>query len=377
MNQKKYQKGQAYAELFVGFVVLGSFLFGAYHVWRYAEARQLLLSAARFVAWERTVWEPSDNAVEKFALHRSDDSLAKNAVIHQLSTPEIWRKERTGASGAGTPATIAEADRRNMLRPAMRTFISDGNNPNNLLTVSTTSELARGWLVGRDPTFNTTTNLELDRETYRKVVVSLNGLLAPVTMGKFFGYTLPNLQSTKTMSLIANTWAASPPVMRVRTARQLIAMSTGDETSGTKANPLAFFGQDNGGAGLGVGDFVGMAPWWNFLGGMNGLGGQYVVKKIGLDSGGINNLVQSSGDFEWDSNKSAAQNLLVQAQIDQREYFQPNAVSTAFQRHLNVQDKTADAKNKPPRNSVVNGKRKYMAVSMQNPVENYFSESPR
>lgn len=45
------QKGQAYAETVVGFVVVGLFLFGAYHLWRYGEARQMSTDAVRFAAW--------------------------------------------------------------------------------------------------------------------------------------------------------------------------------------------------------------------------------------------------------------------------------------------------------------------------------------
>lgn len=371
MSKYHFQKGQAYAELLVSFAILGLFLFGSYHLWRYAEARQLLIDTARFVAWERTVWEPDDNAVEMHALHRSDESLAREAVVHQLSTPETWRRERSGVTAAGAPADIPAEVRRGLLKPALRSFVGENDNPNKLLTVSTLSEMQTGIFVGRDPSGNTTTSLSLDREVLRTVAVSMKSSLTQSSIGKLFGFWLPNLESDSSLSLITNSWAASPPVNRIRTARQLNVMSTGESFSGTKPNFLAYFGQTPDSGALGASDFFGMAPWWDLVAGQNGFGGQYVVKQIGLDAGAVNNIIQTQ-KYAYDPSKSVAGNILLQAQIDQREYMQPNSVGSSFPRAYEVRDNTADASEKPARNSVAGGKRKYMATSLQNPVENYF-----
>jgi hypothetical protein len=368
-----HQEGQAYTELVVSFVIVGLFLFGGYHIWRYGEARQTLQNAARFAAWERTVWEPSDNAVEKHALHRSDESLAKNTLIHQLSLPKAWRRERSGVDKSGKSATLTDAEKTAMLKPALKSFIDSDSNPQNMLSITTGSRRQMGWFVGLDPSFNRLTSLSLDRKVYRTVSVSLEGLEQSGFDTGLFGFVLPTLDSTRSMTLVANPWAGSPPIMRIRAQRQLLVMSTGDSASDTAPNFMAYFGTNANGSNLGGGDFLGMVPWWNFLGGPNGLGGQFVVKKIGLDSGGVNNLLQSGGDYTWDTTKPIASNLLLNAQLQQKEYFDPNGVANGLQRHLNVWDKTTDAKGKPPRNSVSGGKRKWMGTSFQNPIENYYN----
>jgi hypothetical protein len=372
---RKYQQGQAYAELVVGFVVIGLFLFGGFHVWRYGEARQAAQSAVRFAAWERTVWEPSDSDVEKHALHRSDESLAKNTLIHQLSQPDAWRRERSGVNGAGDLPNFSDADRLAMVKPALKSFLETGASPSSMITVSTQSKRQIGGFVGRDPTFNTTTSLSLDQDVYRQVVVTLKGA-APSRFEKgMFGFALPPLEMTRSMTLIANSWAASPPVQKIRTGRQLLVMSTGDPASDTAANHLAYFGLNNNGANFGAGDLLGMVPWWTFLGGPNGLAGQFVVNQIGLDAGAANSLMQGGvQNISWDTTKPIASNILAKAQLSRNEYFNPNGLAVgAFKHHLFIKDIGAEAQEDPPRNTLPNGRRKWMGASMQNPIENYYA----
>jgi hypothetical protein len=366
----RHQQGQAYAELMVSFLVVGLFLFAGYHIWRYGEAKQTLQDAVRFAVWERTVWEPSDNAVEKFALHRSDASLTKSAMLHQLSSPEAWRRERSRVDRAGVSAPLTDAEQSGMLRPALKSFIGTGSKPESMLTITTGSRRQKGLFVGRDPTFNTTTSLSLDRDVYRTVSVTLEGQNQTDFDRGLFGFALPKLNGARSMTLVANSWAASPPVMRVRAEKQLLPTSTGDSDSGTAANFLAFFGLNDNGSNLGLGDFVGMAPWWNFLGGPHSLGGQFVVHKTGLDANGVNGLLQSGGDYTWDTSSPIASNLLMKAQIQDEEYFNPNAAPAVLQRHLNLLDKTTDSQANPPRNSAI-GLRKWMGTSLKNPIENY------
>jgi hypothetical protein len=381
MTQKFRQRGQALTEVLVGFVVIGLFLLGAHHMWRYAEAQQAAVEAVRFAAWERVVWEPSDNSVEKHALHKSDAALAAATVLHQLSTPLALRKYRESLSANGDPAPAAIADRRSWLSAALRSFVDPGQDPAKLVTVSTSSgwtNEAEHWIRGRDPTFNTTTSLSLDQDTYRTVTLTLNSQLTALNPMRLFDFALSPLQTTKKLALITNTWAASPPMMRVRTVRQLLPFSSGDEISGTKANPLAYFGLDNSTGGTSAGDFVGMVPWWNFVGGANGMGGQYVVRQIGLDANGANTLMQSAGKSFTFNPADPAGSVLLKAQVYQNDYFDPNYARSMQHRHESVIDTTAeqvaeDADGPKSRNAN-SGKRKYRALSLQNPVETYFAE---
>ena len=232
------------------------------------------------------------------------------------------------------------------------------------------------WFRGRDPTFNTTTSLELDKDTYRTVNLSLKSQVTPTSGGRLFDFLLPAVETKKHLSLITNTWAASPPMVRVRTLRQLLPFSTGDEISGTKPNALAFFGVNpsRGAANAGVG----MVPFWNFVGGPHGLGGQYTVRQIGLGANAANTLVQSAGkSFSFDPANSAS-SLLLQAQLDQKEYIDFNYARSMTHRHVIVVDETAeqqieDEGGTKSRNGN-SGKRKYRAFSLKNPVENYFAE---
>lgn len=386
MMQKKmntrHQRGQAYAETVVGFVVIALFLMGAHHLWKYAEIRQQLVDATRFAAWERTVWEPEDNTVEKFALHQTNAALAKNVVMHQFSTPEAWRDFRTTLNSNGTPATrIADRD-RGYLKLSTKNFVSAGYDPSNLITVNTSS----GWtnsaeraIRGMDPTGRTTTSLELDRDTYKTTTTKFQSQLAPTTSNRLFSFLMTPISATHKLALITNAWAASPPVTYVRVDNQLLPLSVGDKGSGTKANNLAYFG-------LGANVLVGMAPLWEFVGGRNGLGGQYVVRKIGLSASGANGLIQSSGqDWEFDPSNIAS-SLLLKAQQQQNESFQPNSVSPWHHRHTFIIDnsdiKKAEndveeedgVKLDAARDSSIS-KRKYKAISLANPVETYFAPS--
>ena len=403
-SSPKSQSGQAYAETLVGFVVIGLFLLGAHHLWRYAEVQQATVDAVRFAAWERVVWEPADNNVEKFALHKTDEALAKDAVLRQFSTPSAWRRFRTDLSQNGTPATTncntganlgylgqvgrkcpttsvpattTSDGRRDALSAALKSFVSPGMDPNNLITVSTTS----GWpnniqnkYRGEDPTYGSLTSLELDKETYRTVNLSFKSLLTPTTSSLFFDFLLPVIDTKKHLSLITNTWAGSPPMMLLRAERQLMPLSPGYEVSGTKPNKLAFFGF-NPSAGANAADFVGMVPFWNLIGGANGFAGQYVVRQIGLDAGGANNLIQSAGQsFSYDP-ANPASSLLLKAQMQQSEFFNPILVSNWHHRHTFVIANTAehgDEPNTKSRNSNI-GKLKYRAFIPQNPIDNYFA----
>ena len=373
----KYQSGQAYAETLVGFSVIALFLFGAYHVWRHAELQQAAVEAVRFAAWERVVWEPSDNHVEKFALHKTDEQLAKDAILHQLSTPGAWRNFRAGLSRGGMPIPTSTGEKRDSLNVALRSFVSPGADPNMLISLTTgsgwTNSVER-WFRGRDPTFNTTTSLELDQDTYRTVNLSLKSQVTPTSGGRLFDFLLPAVETKKHLSLITNAWAASTPMMFVRTERQLLPFSSGDEMSGTKANNLAFFGLNPSSGAANAADFVGMVPFWNFVGGPHGLGGQYVVRQIGLGANAANTLVQSAGQsFSFDP-ANPATSLGLMAEVAQPEYFNGNLVSNWQHRHTLVISDTAEDRAEPStksRNSNIK-KRKYRAAGLQNPIETYF-----
>ena len=172
--------------------------------------------------------------------------------------------------------------------------------------------------------------------------------------------------TSKKLSLITNSWAASPAVNAIRTDRQLLPLSTGHADSGTKANNLAYFGM-GGNVGLGL------APWWDFVGGANGLGGQTVVRQIGMDAGTANGMLQSSGQSWHDINPLSPSKLLLKAQLQQKEYFQPNVVSTWQHRHTFVIDESDDTKADGAdraRDASVN-KRKYKSISLSNPIERF------
>ena len=375
------QSGQALTEVLAGFSVIALFLFGAQHIWRHAEAQQAATEAVRFAAWERTVWEPSDNQSEKHALHKTDLSLAGDTVMRQLSTPAALRAyhDSVGASGQVEPRTAAL--RRNDLLPALKVFVEPGQDPAVMLSLNTTS----GWpdqvestFRGRDPTFNTTTSLVLDRETYRTVTMRFASLLGSSERVPFFGFLMQPVALQKKLSLITNSWAASPPMMRIRTVRELLPFSSGDAVSGTPANRLAFFGLNDDPNAFNAADLAGMTPWWNFLGGPNGLGGQFVVRQIGLDANGANALIHSSGHSFSFSPADPAASLLLRAEVYQNEFFDANYARSMQHRHEAVIDKTAEQtvedEGGPKSRNANSGKRKYRAVSLQNPVDTYFAE---
>lgn len=362
------QEGQAYAETIVGFAVIGLFLLGAQFLWQHAEARQQIIDATRFAAWERVVWEPEDNTTEKFAVHQSNNSLASNVVMYQLSEPKAWRTYRETMGKDGTGQTIPAEQRRDMLKNSMKAFLAPGQDPNSLIQTTTNSGWTNGFegkLRGMDPTYGTMTSLDLDKDTYRTVSTTFQSNPGTTFVNRLFSYVMSPLNTTTKLSLVTNSWAASPPVTHIRT-QQLLPLSTGDKGSGTKANFLANFG-----LGGTAGQLVGMAPWWNFVGGPNGFAGQYVVNKIGMGAGDANNLIQSGGS-EWTGSwtledTSRLDNLLLKQQIHQPEYFSTNFVSNWHHRHTFVIDDS-----KSTRNSTI-GKRKYRAISLQNPVEQYYT----
>lgn len=377
-SSSKYQSGQAYAETLVGFTVIAFFLFGAYHLWRYAELQQTAVDAVRFAAWERVVWEPTDNSVEKFALHKSDEQLAKDTMLRQLSTPTAWRNFRTGLSGNGEPKVTSAADRRDLLNAASKSFVSPGMDPDNLISLTTSS----GWtddtekkFRGQDPTFGTTTSLELDRETYRTVNLSLKSQLMPTAGARFFDFLLPAVDTKKNFSLITNAWAASTPVMFVRTERQLLPFSSGDSLSDTKPNKLAYFGL-NPSPNANAADFIGMVPFWNFVGGPNGFAGQYITDQTGFRAASANSLLQSQGKSFLNFNQSNPGIALgFMPEMQRAEYFQANNVSNQIHKHISVTSKTAEDDDEPgkkSRNSNI-ARRKYRASTLQNPVETYFT----
>ena len=370
-TRKNIQKGQAYAETVVAFGVIALFLMGSHHLWKYAEVRQQIIDATRFAAWERTVWEPEDNDVEKFAVHQKNDALARNVLMHQLSSPAAWRNLRSSINGNGTPAASNIVDDRNNLKHSMRNFVSEGNNPNSLITVNTFSDTT-GWMGaqsnyrGMDPTFGGLTSLELDRETYRTTETNFNSQLNPTIGNRLFSFLMTPVTMSKKLSLITNSWAASPAVNVIRTERQLLPLSTGHAESGTKANNLAYFGM-GGNVGLGL------APWWDFVGGANGLGGQYVLRKIGMDASTANGMLQSSGQSWHDINPLSPNKLLLKAQLQQNEYFQPNTVSPWQHRHTFVIDESDNTKadgSARATDATIN-KRKYKSISLSNPIETF------
>lgn len=368
LAHKRKQAGQAYAETVVAFGVIALFLMGSHHLWTYAEVRQQIIDATRFAAWERTAWEAEDNSTEKFAVHQTNDALARNVLMHQFSSPAAWRNFRTGLNSDGTPTATNIGDSRANLKLAIKNFVSPGNDPNNLVKVETKSGWTNGVQAayrGMDPTFGTLTSLELDRETYRTVTTNFNSQLNPTLSNRIFSFLMSPVTTSKKLSLITNTWAASPAVNFIRTERQLLPLSTGHAGSGTKANNLAYFGM-----GSNVG--LGLAPWWDFVGGANGFGGQYVVRQIGMDAGGANALIQSSGQT-FNPSYLDPSSVLLKAQLQQSEYFQPNVVSAWQHRHTFVIDESditkADGSDRA-RDASIN-KRKYKAISLTNPVETF------
>lgn len=381
-HQGRYHRGQAMVESLICMLVIGLMLTGAQHLWRYGELRQQVQSAGRFAAWERTVWEPADNSSEKFAVHQADADMARSVVLHQLSDPIAWRTYRSTLQGDGTAATSAHDtdQRRSWLHTALRPFLAAGKDPDQLISVKTDS----GWMNdterafrGMDPTGNTTTSLELDRDTYRRTTTTFTSQPGTGFVSRIFGFIITGGAQQKHLSLITNTWAASPPVLTVRAERQLLPFSSGHAGSGTAPNALAYFGLHSDSGAANAADFVGMVPWWNFVGGPNGLGGQYVVRQIGLDSGAANGTVQSAGEsFSFDP-ANPLTSLLLKPQKQQKEFFDGNAVAGGSHRHTYVIDETADARGAKDggtaaRNSN-NDKRKYRALSLHNPIEQYWS----
>lgn len=384
------QRGQALTEAILSVLVIGCVLLGAQHLWRYGEARQKASDVTRFAAWERTVWEPEDNTVEKHALHQGNGSLAKNTVMHQLLTPVAWREYRQNMGADGlvhTPANGAQAaaDRRNqLLHTSIKTFTNPQTDPNNMVTVETKS----GWVNsterafrGMDPTGGTLTSLELDRDSYRTVTTSLSSPPAQPLgwVQHFFAFALNPLAHKRHLSLITNTWAGTPPLTMVRSERQLGVLSYGDSGSGTSANPLAFFGLKNASSTASPADFVGMVPWWNLVAGPNGFAGQQIVRKIGLDAGGANALLQSAGqNWSFDPTKPGS-SLLLKPQIQQSEFFDADTGrSTASgHRHMFIIDESAEARAAKAGGIAARDsnseKRKYKAISLSNPVEVYYS----
>ena len=359
------QTGQIFVEvLFLFLLVVPAFLLGAQYLWRNAELAQVAVDAVRFAAWERTVWEPSDNETEKFALHKTNKQLGKDVVMRQLSTPAAWRNFRTGLSANGSPAEGTALERQAVLHDSMKSYVSAENktDPNDMILVDTNS----GWkyaeeqvLRGIDPTAGKLTSLSLDRNTWRTVYLTFKGQYQTTGVGSIIGnFVKDPVEIAKSLSLITNSWAASPPVSFVRD-RQLMPLSTGDDMSGTPANPLG----------------LGMNHAWAAIGGPSGFGGQYLVRQIGLNASQASDLVASSGEsFQFDLIKPIS-SMGIMAQTQQPEYFNINSVSNWHHAHTLVHARLADNAAEPDTkayNSNIS-KLKYRALSLQNPTENYFA----
>ena len=368
-SSNKYELGQAYFETLVCLTVVLVFSFGAQYLWRTAELAQMAVDAVRFAAWERTVWEPDDNKTEVYALHKTDDQLGKDVVTRQLSTPAAWRNFRTNLSSAGVPAVGSASERRDVLHTSARKFVSSENDPFDMITLRTDS----GWgnsvedrFHGEDPTYGKITSLKLDRDTWRTVKLTLKGLdpidtiIPYLRKGVTENYIVrPQAVTTeKKLSLITNSWAASPPVAFVR-QRQLMPFSTEDKLSGYEGNVLGNWSR---------------LPW-AIVGGPNGFGGQYLARQVGVDARQAADLIHTSGQsFDFDmSNPLSSTGLIPQTQ--QPEYFNPNSVSQWHHRHTFVIAEDADAMGEPDKKAANSNikKKKYRAFSGQNPIDTYFN----
>ena len=389
IQNNKNQQGQALTESILSILVIGSLLLGSQHLWRYGEARQKASDVTRFAAWERTAWEPEENQVEKHALHQSNHNLAINTVMHQLLKPAAWREFRQKISSDGLAtspnedASSAAQRRKQLMHDSLKTFTTEQTDPNNMVQIETKS----GWtnsveraFRGMDPTGGVLTSLELDRDTYRTVSTSMTSPLITNAnwLNGLFNFNLSPLAHKRKLSLITNAWAAPPPLMLIRSERQLNPISYGDSNSGTAANPLAYFGLKNSSSTVSAADFIGMVPWWNLIAGPNGFTGQQIVRKIGLDAAGANGLAQSSGqNWSFDATEPAKY-LLLKAQTQQNEFFDADTGrgATSGHRHMFVIDESAEARAAKDGSYAARDsnseKRKYKAVSLQNPVEVYY-----
>ncbi len=397
---KVMQFGQAYAEGIVGIVIILLFLLGAYHVWRYAEVQQMSSDVARFAGWERTVWE-SENAsgtVEKHAVHKTDVNLAKSALLQQLSTPEALRAEKANfTSGAGM------GNGTQWLKNALKSFTTNSAADTAgaampTVTVTTTSGVVPklgflGGNRGRDPTFNTLTSLELDKETYRVINVSLQTNKPETDKLKYFNFDLPSVETHKKLALVGNSWGASGALNRIRTHRQLSPLADGDGASGTKANVLSRFGLNAPAGGATAGGFLGMTPWWDFLAGPNGLAGQFVLRSIGVQGSAAAGLMSGAGlPFQSSGNPSAdvpAELMGVGAQERDLDFIRLSGVGRIPVSNDGIMDATADGAtdgdrcpenpNKfclnrtlnPKAHNHVYGRRRNMIMSLQSQVDTY------
>jgi hypothetical protein len=364
----RYQLGQAYFETLACLTVVFAFLMGAHYLWRSAELAQMAVDAVRFAAWERTVWEPDDNNTEVYALHKTDDQLGKDVVMRQLSAPAAWRNFRTNLSPAGVPAAASSQARRDVLHTSAQKFVTSANDPNDMITLRTDSGWGNdveGEFRGIDPTYNTTTSLKLDRNTWRTVKLTLKGnpedMVIPYLRngtGTNYNARPQDVTTNKKFSLITNTWAASPPVAFVR-ERQLMPFSTEDKLSGYKGNYLGNYSR----------------PVWAVVGGPNGFGGQYLARQIGINANQAAELIHSSGEsFDFDmSNPLGSMGLIPQTQ--QSEFFNQNAVSQWHHRHTFVVAEDEDSKGEPDKKAFNSNikKKKYRAFSGQNPIDTYFT----
>ena len=359
----KYQLGQAYMETLACLTVVFVFLGGAQYLWRSAELAQIAVDAVRFAAWERTVWEPSDNDTEVYALHKTNEQLGKDVVLRQLSTPAAWRNFRASLSASGEPAAGSSHDRWDFLHRSVRHFIRDGKEPNDMISVDTNSGWGEGnedKFRGEDPTLGKITSFKLDKDTWRTVYLTLKSDYRDNVFSGFseYAWKVEAVETKKKLSLITNSWAASPPVSFVRD-RQLMPLSTADSLSGFQGNTLG----------------TNLKHPWALVGGPNGFGGQYLARQIGVNASQAAQLVHSSGEsFDFDMVNPMA-SLGLMAQTQQSEYFNPNAVSQWHHRHTFIIADTAEHKAEPDtkaRNSNI-GKKKYRAFSGQNPIDTYFT----
>ena len=405
----KYQLGQAYFETLMCLTVVFAFLVGAQYLWRSAELAQMAVEGVRFAAWERTVWEPSDNDTEVYALHKTDEQLGKDVVMRQLSMPAAWRNFRANLSSAGTPGDVSNVERLNFLHPSAQQFVTPNHNPIDMVQITTTS----GWnsglpiqtdfmgipvdgsvgdlqqnildLRGGDPTFGKITSLNLDKRTWRTARMKLKTDYKLTVFRSKYRWKPEAGLTEKRLSLITNSWAASPPVSFVR-ERQLMPFSTSDSVSGFAGNNLGNYTRHI----------------WSILGGPNGFGGQYLSRQIGINAAQVTDMAYSLGqNFDIDLSDRIRDNLLgvaqsgvtsalpgldfdffnpvssagFMAQTQQSEFFNPNAVSQWHHKHTFVIAEDADSKGEPGKKAANSniGKRKYRAISAQNPVDTYFT----
>lgn len=290
-NYRK-QSGQAIVESILACSILALLMLGVTWIWKFGELKQYNTEAVRFAAWERTVYHP-DSGEELKTLYGSDAELAKETFRYTYLTA----RGRRNADADGGTLIGGNEEWGSIAARFFKDWIPNGTFNgliNNALKVSTSSQGVPGGAPnGFEPTGNTVTSLNLDKNPYDTVSITAQANNNFFTnffrrIGIVPAEPAPEnlIKDMKlgSLSLITSSYAGPGTVGIRRIFKELSPLST--------VNYLGHYGVNNPTA----------FNFSQFLGGQAGFAGNYRVDMAGINPSQIGTLFNNALSGNWSKN---------------------------------------------------------------------------